>query len=315
MKQLRLVVVATTFLAPLGAAGLLAACSDDTSVTPPDAAVDGARPDTGGGDGATDGGPGTDADADVFVPKTLEDFVSAQANTYCARAASCCTAQDAGGISDTKCKSFLRNLGYGNTTLHAEEVTTDDAGAAAHVVVSPTLAAQCLSLIAAAPCTVSEPVNGALLDACRGALNGTQPTGGSCIYSLECAQPAYCKVVGAGGPPTFDGGPPSGTCQPLEAIGANCSNVAPSASSAAASTAQEACASRAFGTPPRYCDAYNADYTLKPTAEWVCLAGQAPGSFCPGAADYCTSRQCDFNLSVCIEGAPFVDPTVCGLFK
>jgi hypothetical protein len=318
MKHGRFVLVVTTLFVPAAITAVLAACSDDTSVQTskeaggPDAQGTETSTDT---DAASEGG--VDAGEDVIIaPTALAEYVAAHAAIYCTRAAKCCGDEDAGTIDDAKCKTFINNLGFDNTILHAGDVLTDDAGGAAHVVVAPMMANLCLTRVASAPCTITEAQNAVLLDTCRGALNGTLATGGKCSYSIECAQPAYCKLSGDGGAPLTDGGPLTGTCQPLEAVGANCSNVSGSNAASQAATAQEACASRAFGTPPRYCDAYNTDSTVKnDTTTWKCADGQDAGAFCPGAADYCTSRQCDFNLSVCISGAPFVDPSACALFK
>lgn len=285
------------------AAGVFVGCGgDDTIVSSGDAGKDGSTVDgstTPDGSSFVDSGGGVDSGTDTGVPvdagppPTIQDFVSHLEQTYCTRIAACCLAADAGAISNTKCLAAAHPDGIlGSSTgiiqLIDEAADSGAPGHLANLVVDSQTAKNCYQAISLMPCSLGTTLEAQIISNCFNAVQGKLATGQACETSVECKQPAYCKYKDAGA---------TGTCQPLEAIGAGCAMVTGTGYDQGA-RGQEACSSRSSGVPAAYCDNEFLDYTLKDPTTWVCAAANGDGGICAYNAA-CKTNICDPNSGTC----------------
>jgi hypothetical protein len=294
------------------AAGVVVGCGGDDTVVPvtndasaPDGSgADHFVPDTGSSDAGADAADtssptdgGRDANFDGS-PVSVTEFMTEVATKYCALVEGCCEAIDAGGTSPSKCIADNLSSGFSDSNYDLSiVVAANDGGQPANVTIDPLGAATCLATIAALPCSYAATQQHAALNSCFGAAKGTLTAGQTCTYTVECAQPGYCKYSGGA----------TGVCAALEASGNNCSNVNGDVNTQPFN-AQEACSQRTSGNPASYCNAFNPDFSLMDASAWTCTPSLASGATCP-TDNYCQTGICP--TGTCADTDTVTDINTC----
>lgn len=310
MKNLRLVAVVSVSCAFVAAVPL-AACSDDTSVTPTTDAgtTDGPTPgdsalDTNVPDAPPDSPPDTGtADAGL----TIANFADTVADRMCSALARCCFGNanppdggaDGGSFDRAKCQTVYSDLGFENSSNGHALFT------GGKVTLDKQKGADCLAKIDALACMLSGPALQDIRTACFAALSGTATAGQACNQSVECASGLFCN------PTQPDGGSFAGTCAPLRTAGQKCGVFTAGKPETTSIKSEEACSYRGGGTPALRCD------SLDPTGQvytdpstWTCKAPVANGQPC-NTTVWCASGICDPDTFVCTSPAQYFSKYSC----
>lgn len=314
MKNLQLFAFGSAALFAAGSL-MLAACSEDTVVTPldPDAGVD-ASHDSSTSDSSVDSGvdSGKDSGADADAGLTLDDYVNKVGEALCSSLTRCCfgdpNVPDGGTVTGGKfdqfaCVSAQRDLGFELTNVNADLLT------AGHYTLDQQKAADCIAKVDSYACELSGASLKQIRSVCFEALQGTLADGTACKASIECREGSFCK-------PTDPTAPASGgTCAPLVASGGSCGELFMTGDdSTDAQSADEACSSRAAGNEGLHCLSYtNADGYLART-DWKCAPAVAVGGECSTTL-WCASGICDpgpdFDLYVCKDPLQYNNDNFC----
>jgi hypothetical protein len=295
-NQLRLfVLIGSASLA--AAAGLLVACSDDTSVN---ASTDGGPTfETGTSDSPViDGGSNTDTGADApfdggFVLDTFDEVLATE---LCNSLSRCCygTAAPAEGGADggtfdmAACRTQYGRLGFEGSNVLSE---IKDGG---NVTLDQAAADNCIMKVKAVSCNLGGAEFKAIRSACFGAYAGKLAGSATCKDSIECQPGSFCKIPGDAG---------TGACTPLRAVNGPCGDYTDDPA-----RGDEACSYRRGGPPTNYCSFYDFDAgAFLPPAQWKCAAPVANGSTCA------TSLWCDQGIcadpGTCQSPDKYFDPT------
>ncbi|AKV00805.1 hypothetical protein AKJ09_07468 [Labilithrix luteola] len=301
MKNLRLLAFTTGTLF-LSSAFMLAACSDDTVVTPidTDSGVDGgtdAKADTSTPD-ATDSGPDATADAGI----TLDNYITNVGEALCNAITRCCfgnpNVPDGGAVTGgtfgrAQCVKQQAHFGFEQTNFGAEDLTSGT------FVLDQAKAQQCMQQAEAMQCDLSGASLRQIRSVCFEAISGTVAKDKACKADIECAPGSFCNPTD---PSSLTNR--AGTCQPLRGAGGNCGDVANTGDEDTdQQLAEYACSSRAAGDTGLHCDSF--DFTAGPDgayrarADWKCMAGVDNGQKCSSNV-WCKTGICDTaNDGIC----------------
>jgi hypothetical protein len=299
MKLLR---VGMIFAAGVGAIALTAAtmsgCGGDDTAVPdasPDVKSDTTLPDTGP-DALPDTGPDATDSGDGAAP--VGPFLIQQLKLTCQRYGQCCFGADAAAFDQGACEKAFADFGWeGNirepaiVLANLPDAGPDGAAPPLNIALDPVNAQKCLAAVSTFDCPTIKAVDDVnIFTVCFSAVKGLATVGQKCGYSVECTSGNYCKPG--------DGG---STCQPLEAIGAQCDQ-APD---------NNACQYRGYlGTPAR-CDLVAADGG---TGSNKCASKFPNGTACTYNWD-CASGVCNAATFTCDTSTLTTTPDLCALFK
>jgi hypothetical protein len=299
-NQLRLIVLLGG-AALVGGAGVLVACSDDTSVTTDagtdggtDAKTDSPFPPT---DGSTDAGKDSSFDAG-FV---LESFDEQIAIELCKSLARCCygttTPAPDGGADGGTFDMAACTLQYGKLGFEGSNVSTLRDGG--NVALDQVAADSCISKIKAATCNLPGTEFAQIRDACFAAYTGKLGASAACTGSSECQVGFFCKGA-------VDGG--AGVCTAIRAVNGPCGDFTDDPVAA-----DEACSYRRGGPPANFCKFYDfvGGGTLD-AGDWKCTAPGAANADCANSL-WCNNTICDSNTLKCVTPEKYFDQT-CTLF-
>ena len=288
MKTLRLV----AFVSVSCAFVALAACSADTSVSPPTDAgkTDGPEPIDGSTDtSVTDAPVDSPIDAAGLTLETIADTVSTH---MCNALAKCCFGSanpadggvDGGSFDRAHCQNLYTDLGFENSSIGH---TLFGAG---KVALDTAKAADCLSKIDALACSLSGTALQTIRTSCFAAIKGLANSGAPCNQSVECAAGLFCNPTGSG---AF-----TGTCAPLKAAGQPCGLFTGQNVGKNSSKAEEVCSYRGSGSPALRCNSLDAVGNYTDPSLWMCEPVVANGELCNSTV-WCSAGICDPDTFTC----------------
>lgn len=271
-------------------AGLLIACSDDSSVTPDggvaEAGAETSTPETGGGDTGIDAGDAGDAARDQFVPieaGTLAEFIDANPTATCARFKDCCGKP---AFDTAACENDFAADGW---VQSIKDLTVAGVATGGKVTYDPVAGSDCLTKIRNMTCTNTTAAEfKASLQSCFAAARGTVAAGGACKANVECANTTFCDLANNGG-----------TCTTIKAAGTTCSAALGECSYRNSGTSQ--CLDPGDGTPvcaPSLANGANCDRDFECTSN-SCYVRDEDG----GVATTCDDKV-DFVYGICEVYAP-----------
>ncbi len=302
--SLRLVVALGS--ASLIGAGLLLACSDDTSVN---ASTDASVPPI------PDGGPGTDApntpDAADSAPPfdggfVVDTFDELLATELCKSLARCCYGNpmpaeggaDGGTFDNAACIANLKNFGFQGSNLGTG---LKDAG---NVTLDQVSADDCVNKVKSLKCDLPGTDYTAALTACFKVYSGKLAPGAACNGTVECQPGNYCKASST----AADAGP-AGTCTAIAALGGGCGQNPNSLTEF-----EETCSYRGSGVNGTFCKWTDpAGPTDLDAGDWKCTAAQAMGTQCVSST-WCKDSICDPVTSLCTS-PDMLFQQQCGTFR
>ena len=278
MRKVIVVALGSLTLVSLAAGGLLAGCTEDTTVSSIDAGKDSTVSETGTEAGPTDGG------SDVFTTDapipTIDSFRNQMADEICNFYAGCCSTTDAAVPADAGIfsRAFCLNSFTGNgfdTSITGLPPNPVDA---TKYTFDQIKGQECLGRIQQLKCGSNSAADyKATRDACFAAVTGKAAAGATCGASIDCAPGNYCDQT-------------TKKCVATKAEGADCDP---------GTYANDECSYRSSGAG---CNAT----TKKCTA--LIATGQACYPTGNGYNASCQSGLCDPTTILCATSAPFVYP-------
>lgn len=264
-------------------AGLLVACSDDTSVTLTDAGTDAHSDGPVGTEGGSDGGADTSPPFDGGFQ--VETFDNVLATEVCKALARCCYGNPAppdggvdGGSFDQKgCEMSYGRLGFEGSNANNE---LKDGG---KIALDQQSADTCISKVKAMTCNLPGSEFKSIRTACFGAYSGTGAVSAACKASIECQPGLFCKVVGDAG---------TGACTNIRGVSGACGDFNPD-------RADEACSYRAGGSTGNFCKSYDlpGSGNALDAGDWQCEPATDGGTDCLNSL-WCEQTVCN-NNSIC----------------